>query len=56
MEIFSKQYDGESIVDLNRDVSEAFDERFNNIVRSVPKDEYCIHQGTFTVTITWSPE
>lgn len=56
MEIFSKEYDGESIVDAERDFSEAFDERFNPIVNNIPKDRHGFQVGTFTVQITWSEE
>ena len=42
--IFEKQYDGDSIVDVSRDVTEAFDVRFNPTVESIP-----------TVTIIWEP-
>jgi hypothetical protein len=53
--IFEQEYDGESIVDLERDISECFDERFNPLVKDLP-DEYGIVEGTFKVTITWYPE
>lgn len=54
--IFTKVYDGESICDLSRDIHEAFDGRFNEAVKQVPSDEHGFHQGTFTVTMTWTPE
>lgn len=56
MVIFEKQYDGESLYDVPRDVSEAFDEQFNPVIASIPKDEHFIQKGTFTVKIEWNPE
>lgn len=56
MEIFKQQYSGESIVDVCRDVWEAFDADFNPLVENIPQDEYGIQKGTFTVTVTWEPE
>ncbi len=55
-EIFKKEYDGESLYDIQRDVHEAFDSRFNPLAEQIPQDEYGFQQGTFTVTITWSPD
>lgn len=55
-EIFQKEYDGESICDIQRDVHEAFDSRFNPLVAQIPQDEFGFQQGTFTVTITWCPD
>jgi hypothetical protein len=55
-EIFKKEYDGESICDLSRDVSEAFDERFNPAVADIPEIEHGFPAGTFTVTITWKAD
>ncbi|HCQ0858540.1 TPA: hypothetical protein OGU99_000466 [Escherichia coli] len=56
IEIFKKEYDGESICDIQRDVHEAFNSRFNPLVAQIPQDEYGFQEGTFTVTITWSPD
>lgn len=56
MEIFKQKYSGESIVDVDRDVSEAFQNDFNPAVREVPSDEHGFHKGTFTVTITWEAD
>jgi|AGFS01.1.fsa_nt_gi hypothetical protein len=53
--IFSKEYDGESIYDVQRDVVEAFDSRFNEFVADIPQDENGIQEGQFIVTIQWSP-
>ena len=54
--IFEKTYDGESIVDAFRDVSEAFDARFTPEVADIPTDEYGFQQGSFKITITWSED
>ncbi|WEM33208.1 hypothetical protein EJP02_147 [Escherichia phage EJP2] len=52
--IFSKEYDGEDLYDLNRDISEALDERFNTLVGSIPTDENGIQEGKFIVTVKWT--
>ncbi len=54
--VWQKDYDGESLYDLGRDIEEAFAEDYNPIVGEVPKDKYGLHQGTFTITIEWKPE
>ena len=56
MIIFEKEYDGESIVDLARDISESLEPEFNPIVAEVPQDEWGFHKGYFRVTIKWSGE
>lgn len=53
--IFNKEYDGESIYDVQRDVIEAFDSRFNELVAEIPQDENGFQEGQFIVTIKWSP-
>lgn len=53
MNIFEKEYDGESIYDVQRDVIEAFDARFNPMVKDIPQDEYGFQLGKFTVKIEW---
>lgn len=54
MKLFEQKYDGESLYDVDRDVSEAFREDFNPLVAQIPSDEYGIQEGTFKVTIEWS--
>jgi len=54
--IFHKQYDGESMVDLDRDITEAFDSRFNPQSKIITADEYGLFKGTFNVTITWNDD
>ena len=54
--LFKKAYDGESVVDIDRDVSECFDARFNQVAAQIPQDEHGIQKGKFTVQITWEPD
>lgn len=54
--VFEQEYSGESIVDLSRDIDECFSERYNTVMEQIPSDEYGFHQGTFKVTVEWSPE
>ena len=51
--LFEKEYDSESVGDLERDVYEAFVEDFNPIMATLPKDQYNFTTGTFTVRIEW---
>lgn len=53
MNIFEKEYDGESIYDLQRDVIEAVDASFNPMVNDIPQDDHGFQLGTFTVKIEW---
>ena len=53
--IFQGTYSGEGIIDIGRDIEECFDERMNPSIAGIP-DEQGIHKGTFTVTITWTPD
>lgn len=54
--IFQKNYDGESLYDVYRDVIEAFEEAYNPTVAAIPKDEHGFQKGTFTVKVEWKPE
>lgn len=56
IEVFKKEYSGESIVDLERDISEALDTTFNPGIDRIPVDDYGFPKGTFTVAIVWSEE
>lgn len=56
MKTFEKEYDGESIYDVQRDVIESFDAKFNPIVKDIPQDEYGFQLGTFRVTIEWTAD
>jgi hypothetical protein len=40
LELLNKCYDGESIVDMARDLSEMLDEDFNPEVAHIPKDSF----------------
>lgn len=53
--IFSKEYDGESLYDVSRDIHEAFDAAFNPLVKDIPQDEHGFQEGQFIVSIQWSP-
>ena len=53
MIIFEKVYDGESICDMDRDICEAFLERYNPEMKEVPRDEYGFCKGTFTLKVEW---
>lgn len=56
-QIFKKEYDAESLSDLERDIYVAFDERYNDAMIGVPQDESTgFHEGTFIVTIEWKSE
>jgi hypothetical protein len=54
--LLQKTYDGESIVDVSRDVDEAFDADFTPQVKDIPQDEHGFQKGTFKVTVEWIPE
>jgi hypothetical protein len=54
--IFSKEYSGEGLCDVERDVAEAFDPDFNHRVIDIPNDEHELPKGVFTVTITWEED
>lgn len=53
MILFKKEYDGESIYDVERDVFEAFQSDHNALVHAIPMDDGGIMKGTFKVTIEW---
>lgn len=53
MELFKKEYDGESIADVSRDVWESLDKRFNILAESIPEDEYGFQKGKFIVTVEY---
>ena len=54
--IFQQTYSGESLSDIDRDVSEAVNAQYNEAMADIPTDEHGFQQGTFTVTIEWKPE
>lgn len=51
IEVFKKEYSGESIVDLDRDIAEAIDDAFNPVFDLIPVDAYGFQKGIFTVSI-----
>lgn len=57
-ELFSKVYDGESIVDLGRDIHEAFDVRFNPAMAQVTemKSSPGFLSGKFKLVLMWEPD
>ena len=55
MILFDKQYDGESIVDMDRDVNEFFSDSLIDDF-SIPQDENGIMGGSFRVIVEWTPE
>ena len=53
MKLFEKTYDGQSIVDLGRDMDELFDEAYNPELITIPVDENGFMAGVFIVTVRW---
>lgn len=53
MILFKKQYDGESLYDLDRDLIESFDVRYMEKPNDIPFDEDGLLLGKFTVTVKW---
>lgn len=53
MIIFKKEYDGESLYDVGRDIDEAFNAAYNYLMDDIPQDKDGFTKGTFTVTIEW---
>ena len=56
MVVFNKNYRGEHLCDVDRDVSEAFDEDFNTLLKRIPQDGYGFLCGRFDIKITWQKE
>ena len=54
--IFEKEYIAEQLSDVERDISECFNEDYNPEVKYIPIGEYGFTKGTFKVTVTWIPE
>ena len=53
MIIFEKRYNGESLCDLQQDISDAIDSDCNEIGEKIPVDDYGFQKGQFKVTIEW---
>ncbi|MGV8863263.1 MAG: hypothetical protein ACOH2T_19115 [Pseudomonas sp.] len=54
--IFVKEYNGESLYNLARDVSETMMGEYNPAVENLPIDKYGYIEGTITVQIIWTPK
>lgn len=54
MELFKKKYDGESVIDCFRDLSEAMDPEFNPAAEEITSDNYGFPVGVFTITIEYT--
>jgi hypothetical protein len=54
--MLDKTYTAEALSDLDRDMEEAFDERFTPEAAGIPKDEHGFEKGHFRVQITWINE
>lgn len=54
--IFEKQYDGNSLCDMNRDLHEALNPEFNDKAERLEMDEHYMVKGTITVTMRYDPE
>lgn len=53
--IFQKEYDGESLYDLNRDITECFDPDFNDKVKQIPDGDAFLSEN-FEVIVIWQKE
>lgn len=56
VELLNKTYDGESIIDMPRDIDEMFSGMTPEMVKAIPNDQYGFALGTFTVTVTWEAD
>lgn len=57
--VFSSQYGGEDLGDLNRDIHEMHDPIFNPDINNIPQndiDKHGIHKGQFVVTVQYIPD
>ncbi|QZI85783.1 hypothetical protein CPT_Summit_132 [Stenotrophomonas phage Summit] len=54
--VFEKEYDGESLYDLDRDISEAMLEEYNDKIGQIPTDEHGFQTGKFKVSVVWEAE
>lgn len=55
-ELLNKEYSGEDLNDVSRDVHESFNPDITPAGKDIPVDEYGFAQGTFKVTVEWIPE
>ena len=57
MQLFRKQYDGESLgQDVMRDLSESLTDEYNKLMSKIPEDDEGFMTGTFTITVSWEQE
>lgn len=56
IQVLKKDYDGESIYDLSRDIGECLLSDFNPIVKDIPVNAHGFQKGTFQVRVTWVAE
>lgn len=56
MIILNKVYHGEDLCDLDRDISEMFNEEFDPTIATIPKDEHGFMKGAFKVQVEWIPD
>lgn len=53
--IFQNSYSSEALSDVERDIMESLDPRFNDVMKDIPQDQYGLHSGEFEITIKWKP-
>lgn len=56
VKLFEAEYDGETIVDLPRDIRRVIDFRFTPQLKTLPTDEFGFHKGHFVVKVEWNPD
>ena len=54
--IFKKEYDGNSLVDVQKDMFEFLCAETNENMKDVPVDEYGVSKGTYKIKITWESD
>ena len=51
--LLERDYDGEGIVDIERDIIEALDTNYNQQAHRIALDEWNIPKGTFKLSLKW---
>lgn len=54
--LFQKDYDSDSLADIEGDVYYAFEPKHNAVAVVIPRDDFGGYTGTFRVTIDWIDE
>lgn len=54
--ILQNHYWGETLIDVDRHISECFMDDFNPLMRDIPRDEHGFLKGKFVVTVQWHEE